>query len=76
MFSPSMSYDMYQYSATPSSFLPAQGATRIAVELASSTLEEKDRRRKRSDASKIGEKDAIPNMHLVRHATPPARNTD
>jgi len=68
MFNSSMPYEMYQYSATPASYYPTQNSNKIPVELTSSTLDEKDRRRKRSDASKGSDKETIPNMHLRRRA--------
>jgi len=65
-FGGSIPYEMYQYSATPTNFYPAQPSNKIPVELTSSALNEKDRRRKRSDASKSGPENApTPNMHLV-----------
>lgn len=63
MFGSSIPFDMYQYGATPANFYPAQG--KMPVEFATSTTEEKDRRRKRSDVSKSGEKEITTNMHLV-----------
>lgn len=72
MFSTSMPYDMYQYGATPANFYPTQG--KIPVEFATSTSDEKDRRRKRSDASKSsGEKEITTNMHLVSTFCDPDR---
>ncbi|KAK5947459.1 hypothetical protein PMZ80_001609 [Knufia obscura] len=68
-FGGSIPYEMYQYSATPANFYPAQTSSKIPVELTSSALDEKDRRRKRSDASKSGAEHATtPNMHLRRRA--------
>lgn len=57
--------EIYQYHATHANFYPAQAASKIPVELTSSTLDEKERRRKRSDASKSSEKETTSNMHLV-----------
>lgn len=64
-FNGPMSYDMYQYSATPANFYPSQQAAKIPVEYTSTSLDEKNRRRRRSTASKESEKETIPNMHLV-----------
>lgn len=66
MFNGSMPYDMYQYDATPANFYPTQGTNKISVEFTSSLGDDKDRRRKRSDASKSGEKETVTNMHMVR----------
>lgn len=65
-FSNSMPFEMYQYPATPASYYPTQGSTKLPISMISSTLDEKDRRRKRSDASKPGEKETFTNMHLQR----------
>lgn len=70
-FGGSIPYEMYPYNATPANFYPTQTSNKIPVELTSSALDEKDRRRKRSDASKSGaEKDTVPNMHMVGDGPP------
>jgi hypothetical protein len=69
-FGGSIPYEMSQYSAIPSNYYPAQTPNKIPVGFSSSALDEKDRRRKRSDASKSGaEKETIPNMYLVGDGT-------
>ncbi|KAK5081897.1 hypothetical protein LTR70_006516 [Exophiala xenobiotica] len=68
-FDDSIPYEIYDYSATPVNFYPAQTSNKIHAEFTSSALDEKDRRRKRSDASKSGaEKATIPNTHMRRRA--------
>jgi len=70
-FDDSIPYEIYDYSATPVNFYPAQTSNKFHAELTSSALDEKDRRRKRNDASKSGaEKATIPNTHMVRHRPP------
>lgn len=65
-FNKSMPFDAYQYSTTPAHFYPAhESNAKIPVTLVSSTLDDKDRRRKRSDASKNSDKESVPSMHLV-----------
>lgn len=65
-FNKSVPYDAYQYSTTPAHYYPAHETNgKIPVTLVSSTLDDKDRRRKRSDASKNSDKESIPSMHLV-----------
>lgn len=70
-FGDSIPYEIYEYSATSANFYPAQTSNKIPAEFTSSALDEKDRRRKRTDGSKSGaEKATIPNMHMVRHRAP------
>jgi len=70
-FGGSIPYEMYQYSATSANYYPAQTSNKIPVELIPGAFDEKDRRRKRSDASKSGgEKEAVPQMHMVCFISP------
>ena len=64
-----MQYEMYNYSATPANFYPGQ-SNKIPVEYTgSSTLDERDRRRRRSGSTSTGGskdgKENLTNMHLV-----------
>jgi len=60
------SYDMLSYSSNPSAYYAPQ-AGRIPVEYTgSSTLDDRDRRRRRASVAK--DKENIPNMHLRRRA--------
>ncbi|KIW99768.1 uncharacterized protein Z518_10696 [Rhinocladiella mackenziei CBS 650.93] len=66
-----MQYDMFQYGATPSSFYPPAQSTKIPVEYNNTaSLDQTDRRRRRSGSTSAPAKDkeTIPNMHLRRRA--------
>jgi len=59
----SSSYDMVSYNNDPSAFYVPE-AGRIPVEYTgSSTLDDRDRRRRRTSVAK--DKENVPNMHLV-----------
>ena len=63
-----MQYEMYNYGATPANYYPGQ-SNKIPVEYTgSSTLEDRDRRRRRSGSTSAASKDGkenLTNMHLV-----------
>ncbi len=65
-FNNSLSFEMYSYNNNPSSYYTMQQG-RIPVEYTgSSTLDERDRRRRRTGStSSSKDKEALPNMHLV-----------
>lgn len=64
----SMPYDMFNYGSGSASYYPSTNP-KIAIEYTgSSTLDERDRRRRRSGStsgSSTKEKDSLTNMHLV-----------
>ncbi|EXJ93742.1 hypothetical protein A1O1_02135 [Capronia coronata CBS 617.96] len=66
-----LQYDMLQYGATPSDYYPALQTARISVEFNDPTsLDQNDRRKRRSGSSSTPtkDKDTITNMHLRRRA--------
>ena len=67
VFNNPLSFEMYSYSSSPSAFYTVQQG-RIPVEYTgSSTLDERDRRRRRTGStSSSKDKEVLPNMHLVR----------
>ena len=66
MFNTTMPFDMYPYNVTPVTYYPTHKSSKAHSDLSSNTSDEKDRRRKRSDASKDGDKESTSNMHMVR----------
>jgi len=68
-FNNPLSFEMYSYNNNPSMFYTMQQG-RIPVEYTgSSTLDERDRRRRRTGStSSSKDKEALPNMHLRRRA--------
>jgi len=67
----SMQYDMFQYQNTPASFYPPAQSNKIPVEYNNTgTVDQTDRRRRRSGstAASAKDKETIPNMHLRRRA--------
>src|SRR3954464_6531888 len=67
VFNNPLSFEMYSYNNNPSAFYTMQQG-RIPVEYTgSSTLDERDRRRRRTGStSSSKDKEVLPNMHLVR----------
>jgi hypothetical protein len=67
VFNNPLSFEMYSYNNNPSAFYTLQQG-RIPVEYTgSSTLDERDRRRRRTGStSSSKDKEVLPNMHLVR----------
>src|ERR1700722_3068699 len=67
VFNNPLSFEMYSYNNSPSAFYTVQQG-RIPVEYTgSSTLDERDRRRRRTGStSSSKDKEVLPNMHLVR----------
>ena len=69
-FNGSTPYDMmYNYGATPASYYPTHGSKSMSIDYTSSNMDEKDRRRKKSESSKSSDKDSMTNMHLVSGKT-------
>jgi hypothetical protein len=66
VFNNPLSFEMYTYGNNPSTFYTMQQG-RIPVEYTgSSTLDERDRRRRRTGStSSSKDKEVLPNMHLV-----------
>lgn len=75
-FNGSVPYEMYNYGAIPASYYPTHGSKSLSIDYTSSNLDEKDRRRKKSDASKSSDKDSMTNMHLVSGKAFESNNTD
>jgi len=68
VYNNNLTFEMYSYGSNPSAFYTMQPG-RIPVEYTgSSTLDERDRRRRRTSVSSAKDKEAIPNMHLRRRA--------
>ncbi|ETI20648.1 hypothetical protein G647_06990 [Cladophialophora carrionii CBS 160.54] len=66
-----MQYDLYQYGTSQASFYPTTQPTKIPAEYNAATIDQTDRRRRRSgstSAPTAKDKESIPNMHMRRRA--------